>query len=445
MTTPPFPNKFHMPDEYIAPSADRLRRRARTALILVAVLFLGFLGLAAALQIGGAVIGNGEVTVASGVKEIAHPSGGILTAILVKEGDAVVSGQELMRFDTAVSGVTSRSASTSLVQLLARRTRLEAERNGASTIFFPPELTTSDVPETRQIIAGETQLFRLHLAQRHSVTESLIERIRQHEEQIAALRAEIVAIDEQMQLIEPELDGLRKLYERRLVTINRLNQMERTAVQMRGSKAALQSNIAEVRARISQTNEEITTLATKQRSEAASDLATVLAQLNEQGVRLASATDTYRRDVIRAPQSGVVDKIAFTTIGSAVPPNQPILSLVPDSGGLIVEARVRPQDVDQLHVGQHARITFSGLNRQTTPDIAGRLIFVSPDLAHDERATLSFYRIRIKLDAKAVTAASITLQPGMPAEVFIQTGDRSILSFLFKPLLDQIRYALRDQ
>ncbi|RYD46458.1 MAG: HlyD family type I secretion periplasmic adaptor subunit, partial [Sphingomonadales bacterium] len=246
-------------------------------------------------------------------------------------------------------------------------------------------------------------------------------------------------------LIKPELEGLRALYAKQLVTINRINEMERTSVQLQGAKAALQSNIAEARAHISETREQMLNISKTARSEAARELAEVVSQLSEQQVRAASAGDTFARSIIRAPQSGVIDKIAFTTIGSAMPPSQPIVQIVPDRDTLIVEARIRPQDVDQLKLGQPARVTFSGLDRQSTPDIPGSVIFISPELAQDQHSNATYYRIKVQLDAKALAVApNIALKAGMPAEVFVQTGSRSILSFLIKPLLDQIRYALRE-
>jgi HlyD family secretion protein len=215
---------------------------------------------------------------------------------------------------------------------------------------------------------------------------------------------------------------------------------------MKGSKAALESNIAEARAHISEANEQILNVDKQIRSDAGTQLAEVVGQLNDQQVRVATTSDTVDRSEIRAPQSGVVDKIAYTTIGSAVPATQPLLQIVPDRDNMIVEARIRPQDVDQVRVGQSARVTFSGFNRQTTPDIAGKLIFVSPDLTSDQRTGQSYYRIKVRLDADALARApQIALKAGMPAETFVETGNRSILSFLVKPLLDQLRYSMRSE
>jgi HlyD family secretion protein len=434
------------PDAEPDPGAERLRLRTRRAYLLIAALVLGFFGLAAILQVGGAVVGSGEVAVESNVKTLIHPTGGILKALMVRDGDHVAKGQLLMRLDQGVSAVGAESAALGLEQLLARRARLEAERDGASSILFPPDLTTKTDARASEAMARERQLFALRRRERDGSIALLNQRVRQYDEQIASYQAQIAAIESQMTLIEPELAGLRKLHDRQLVTINRLNEMERTAVQMKGSKAALESNIAEARAHISEANEQILNVDKQIRSDAGTQLAEVVGQLNDQQVRVATTTDTVDRSEIRAPQSGVVDKIAYTTIGSAVPATQPLLQIVPDRDTMIVEARIRPQDVDQVRVGQAARVTFSGFNRQTTPDIAGKLIFVSPDLTSDQRTGQSYYRIKVRLDAGALAKApQIALKAGMPAEIFVETGNRSILSFLVKPLLDQLRYSMRSE
>jgi HlyD family secretion protein len=344
-----------------------------------------------------------------------------------------------------VSQVGSESASEGLEQLLARRARLQAEREGAGTILFPAELAASTSPAAREVMERERRLFHLRRAERSGTLELLNQRVRQYESEIQSYRAQIDAIERQMVLIQPELEGLRRLHEKQLVTLNRINAMERTAVQLEGSKAALESNIAQTRGRISETREQMLNVDKTMRSDAATQLADVMAQINEQQVRVASTGDTLARSEIRAPQSGTVDKVAFTPVGSAVPAGQPILQIVPDRDTLIVEARIRPQDVDQVHVGQNARILFSGLERQTTPEVPGKVTFVSADLAQDQRSGQAFYRIKVRLDAATMAKMpQLALKTGMPAEVFVETGGRSILSFLLKPLFDQIRYAFRE-
>ena len=426
------------------PGADRLRRRTRRAFIMIAALVIGCFGLSAMLQVGGAVVGSGEVAVESSVKTLTHSTGGILTAILVRDGDHVAKGQVLMKFDVGVSSVGMESASLGLEQLRARRARLESERDGAGTILFPPELAASKDPKALDAMAREQRLFGLRRREREGSIALLGQRVKQYQEEVRSYQAQIAALDQQMVLVEPELAGLRKLHEKQLVTINRLNEMERTAVQMRGSKAALESNIAEARARISEASEQMLNVDKQIRSEAATSLAEVGGQLNDQQVRVATTSDAVDRSVIRAPQSGVVDKIVYTTVGSAVPAAQPMLQIVPDRDNLMVEAKIRPQDVDQVRIGQTARVTLSGLNRQTTPDIAGKVMFVSPDLATDQRTGQTYYRIKVRLDAEELAKApQVELKAGMPAEVFVESNNRSILSYLFKPLFDQIRYSMR--
>jgi len=442
MTISPPVDAFIVPEEEDFGSS-RLRTRTRRAFALIGLLVFGFFGLGAILKIGGAVVGSGEVTVDSSVRTISHATGGVLTALLVRDGDHVAKDQILMRLDTSVSKVGSQSASTGLDQLLARRARLQAERDEAPAIQFPPEIVHG--ADSRETMASERRLFNLRREERRGTLALLGDRIRQYESQIRSFEVQIDATDKQIVLIQPELAGLRKLYARQLVPINRINQMERTAVELQGSKAALESNIAEARAHSSETREQMLNVDKSARSDAANALAEVSTQINDQQLRSASAGDTFARSVIRAPQSGIVDRIAFTTLGSAIPAAQPILQIVPDRDQLLVEARVRPQDVDQVRIGQSARVVFSGLERQTTPDIAARVIFISPDLVQDTRTGQSYYRIKVQLDSKSMAdAPQIVLKAGMPAEVFVQTGDRSILSFLVKPMLDQLRHAFRE-
>lgn len=423
----------------------RLQRRTRRAFALIGFLVFGLFGLSAILQVGGAVIGMGEVVVDSSVRVVSHPNGGVLREVLVRNGDRVRQGQLLVRLDTTVTQVGSQSASQGLEQLLIRRARLEAERDGAASLRLPPELTATGDARVRELIAREQGLFALRRAELTGTLDLLRQRIEQLDSEIGGYRVQIDAIERQLVLIAPELEGLRRLHEKQLVTINRLNSAERAAVQLEGSKAALQSNIAQARARIAETREQSLNVTKNMRSEAATQLADVVAQINEQQVRVATTADAFARSDVRAPQSGTVDKIAYTTTGSAVPAAQPILQIVPDRDTLVIEARIRPEDVDQVRTGQDARIVFSGLDRQATPDIPGKLIFVSPELTRDDATRQSFYRIRVRVDAAALARnPNIALKAGMPAEVFVSTGSRSILSYITKPLVDQLRYALRE-
>lgn len=413
-----------------------LRRYQRIGLTLLALLLLCLLLAASLVRMSGAVVGQGELVVASKVKTVTHPDGGVIAALLVKEGDSVRAGDPLIRFDSSVTEVSAAMSDMSLDQLLARSERLRAERDGLTALRFPA--TASDAT------ADEHRLFALRRAALSGEQAQLRERVRQREQQIVSHQAQIAAYRQQAALIEPERQGVRDLWERRLVTINRLNELERTAVSLQGSIAALQADIAQARAGIAEIRQQSIQLTQQHRSEAATLLAETEQRIAEQRQRAAGATDSFERSTVRAPASGIVDQLAYTTHGSVIPPAQPILRIVPQ-GPLEVEARIPPTEIDQLHKGQSARIGFPAFNRQTTPEIRGTLDFLSAERINDPQTRQSFYIVRIALaPAELQRLDGLKLVPGMPAEVYLETGSRSLLSYLFKPLADQFARAFRE-
>ncbi len=428
----------------IATPDERLRRRLKLAGMAGAALLILFLLAATVIRISGAVIASGSLGVTSRIKVITHPTGGVLSELLVRDGMRVAAGQVLMRLDTNVSATGAELTGATSDELAARRARLEAERDGSGVIRFPDSLRTSGSPSAAAAMLREQRLFALRRGERSTDLALLRERETQVLAEIASYQVQIDATREQERLIAPELAGLRDLYERKLVTLNRLNQLERTAVNLAGTAASLEANIAQSRARIAEIRQQIFSVERGARSEAGSELANVIATANDAQVRSVSARDALDRSLIRAPYAGVVDKLAFATPGSFVPPGQPIMEVVPVGDELQVEARVSPADVDQLRLGQPARVRLSAFNMQTTPEFPGRLTFVSAERSVEERTGETFYRVRVAIDQAAVRRERLTLTPGMPAELFITTGDRSLLSYLLKPLTDQIGRAFRD-
>jgi HlyD family secretion protein len=427
-------------EEELEQSLGRFSRRAYLAL---AVLLFGF-GLAAALvPIGGAVIGEGRLGVESQVKRISHPTGGVIAEIHVRDGDPVRTGQVLMRLDTTVTGVSADLSGQTVDQLLAQRARLVAESEGRGSPSFPRDLARGDA-SARAAMASERRLFALRAQARSGMRAQLYERIRQLNDQIGGYQAQIAALEQQKALIAPERQGVRELWEQDLVTINRLNQLERTAVDLDGSIASLQASIAQTRGRIAETQEQIISLDQQARSDAGAELAQVNSALNDQRVRSVSAGDQFDRSAIRAPYDGVVDKLAFTTVGGVVPAAETIMEIVPDNDRLIVEAAISPADIDRVQVGQEARVRLSAFSAQSTPELPGRVTFVSAERATAPDTNVSYYRVRIQLDEAAVVREGLELKAGMPAEAFISTGSRSMLSYITKPLRDQFARAFSD-
>ena len=439
---PPLPSSRAEPQDHPEPGLRRELRRAKQG---IAVLVLG-LGVAAALvPMAGAVVGTGHVGVASLIKRVTHPTGGVIAQIYVANGDHVRTGDPLIRFDDAVSGSESSLAALSVYQLLAQRARLEAERLGGQRVSFPDQLLRSTDPGARQAMADEARLFQLRQAEQVSLRAQLATRIVQYRRQIGGYNAQISAYRQQSVLIEPERRGVKELWDKGLVTISRKNELERSAVDLQGSMASLQASIAQTEARVTEVQEQIIQLAQTRRAEAGSQLASINAALNEQQSRNVAAADTQSRSLIRAAYPGLVDKLTFAAIGDVVRPAEPIMEIVPDNDQLVVEAIISPSDIDQIHKGQPARIRFTGLNSTATPEVPGKVIFIAADQTIDPKSQASYFAVRVQIDAKAVARGTgVTLKPGMPAEVFVETGHRSMLSYLTKPLQDQFARAFRD-
>ncbi|GGE03317.1 HlyD family type I secretion periplasmic adaptor subunit [Tsuneonella deserti] len=389
------------------------------------------------------MIAPGRVGVEDQVKRVAHPTGGVIAEILVQNGQHVSKGQLLMRLEDTVSGAADIYSSMTVEQLLAQRARLEAERLGANRISFPRELTTAANGTAREAMANEAKLFALRRSEERQLQAQLRARITQSNQQIRSYRAQIASLVRQQELIRPELAGVRDLWAKELVTINRLNELERTQASLEGNISSLEADIARVGAQITESNERLIQLGESRRAEAATALAQLNTQLNDQRVRNVSAGDQQANREIRAPYSGTIEKVAFAAVGDVVRPAEPIMEIVPDAGAMVVEAMVRPEDVDRLQTGQAARTRFTSFSRAATPEFAGRVTYVASDRTVDPEANVAFFMARVSIDAEAVRREGLDLRSGMPAEVYIETGSRPLVSYLGKPLRDQLARAFR--
>lgn len=424
---------------------DGMRRKLRNTFLALGILVVLFVTAFMLVPIGGAVVAQGSVGVESRIKRIAHPTGGIIAEIYVENGDAVKKGDILMRLDDTVTGADAQLSTLSVDQMLAQRARLEAERLGASGVRFPPELSNSRDPGARRAMADERKLFALRRSESGGIASQLDARVAQYRQQIEGYQAQIVALQKQQALIQPEREGVRELWEKDLVTISRLNQLERTAAEVEGSIASLRAQIAEAQARITEAREQMIQVGQTRRSEAGTELASVNSVLNQQQVRSVSAGDAQDRSIIRAPYDGTVDKMAFSTIGDVVRPAETIMEIVPANDNLVIEAAVSPVDIDRVRDGQPARLRFSAFSVGTTPEFTGRVDYVAPERTTDEQAGTSYYAVRVALaESRLPREIELALRPGMPAEVFIETGSRSMLSYITKPLRDQFARAFRD-
>jgi len=422
-----------------------IQRHLWAGLTLLIVLCGGVGGWAATTEISGAVIAPGVLVVDSNVKKVQHPTGGVVGEIRARDGDRVAIGDIVVRLDETVTRANLGIVLRGLDELVARKARLEAERDGLEGIAFPSEfIERLSEPQVAAIIAGERKLFDLRQSARVGQKSQLRERIAQLREEIGGIAAQIKAKAQEIVLIQRELTGARDLWEKNLMPITKLTQLEREATRLEGERAQLTATSAQSKGKISELELQIIQVDRDLASEVGKELREVDAKIGEFVERKVAAEDQLKRIDIRAPQDGVVHQSVVHTIGGVINAGEQLI--VPSADSLIVEAKFAPQDIDQVKIGQRAVVRFTSFNQRTTPELNGVVTRVSADTTVDQRTSAPYYTLRISLSREEIARlGEVTLVPGMPVESFIQTGDRKVISYLMKPLSDQVMRAFRER
>jgi HlyD family secretion protein len=427
------------------------RRSIRLHLILglavVAVLAGGLGGWASTTQISGALIAPGQIVVESNVKKVQHPTGGVVGELLAHDGDTVKAGDVVVRLDDTVTRANLAIVTKNLDAAWARAARLEAEQRGLDKVTFPVQLTERvREPDVANVMASETKLFDVRVNGRAGQKAQLHERITQLKEEIDGLTAQENAKDQEIALVEKELTGVRQLYDQHLVQISRLTTLERDAARLNGERAQYVASKAQAKGKITETELQIIQVDKDMVSEVSKDLRETNDKIGELIERKVTAEDQLRRVDIRAPQDGVVEQSTVHTVGGVITAGDAIMLIVPQTDDLQVEAKVNPQDIDKLQIGQKTLLRLSAFNQRTTPELNGVVSRVSPDVTTDQRTGQSYYTIRVSMPATEIARlGDVKLIPGMPAEAFVQTGDRTMLSYLMKPLSDQLMRAFKEK
>ena len=414
--------------------------------LVTLLLLAGTVGVwATTAQLAGAVIAAGQVVVESHVRRVQHPTGGVVGEILVNDGDRVKAGDVLVRLDETTARANLAMIENQINQLSARKARLEAERDGRATLALPDTLAAhAGEAAIASIIAGEKTLFTSRRTAREGQVSQLRERIAQIGEEISGLSAQVASKREQIRLIEIELEGVRKLYATNLVSLSRLTSLEREAARLSGEAGQLTAETARAKGRITETELQILQIDQEQRREVATELRDVETRLADLAERQVAAEDQLDRIDLRAPQDGLVHQKAVHTVGGVVSAGEQLMLIVPEHDGLVIEARIEPQMIDRLKVGQDVVLRFSAFDSATTPDLGGVLTRISADLTRDAQSGLSFYLVRIALkEGEQQRLGGKVLLPGMPVEAFIQTGERTALAYMVKPIRDQVMRAFR--
>jgi len=354
----------------------------------------------------------------------------------------------VVRLDDTQTRANLAIITKSLDELAAKQARDEAERDGAKRVLFPADLLARmKDPEVARVVQGEQKLFEIRRAAREGQMAQLRERVAQLKEQVQGLADQVGAKKREIELIGQELKGVRELWSKNLIPITRVTALERDAARLEGERGSLVSTIAQTKGKMTETELQILQIDQDLRTEVGKDLAEIRAKTSELVEKKVAAEDQLKRIDIRAPQDGMVHQLAVHTVGGVITPNgEPIMLIVPKADALTVEARIQPQDIDQVRLGQKAVLRFSAFNQRTTPELTGEVSRVSADVSQDPKTGASFYTIRIAVpEAELVRLNGLKLVPGMPVESFIQTGERTVISYLTKPLQDQIMKAWREK
>jgi HlyD family secretion protein len=424
-----------------------IRKHLIAGLTVVAVLAGGLGGWASTQQISGALIAPGQIVVESNVKKVQHPTGGVVGELRARDGDVVKAGDVVVRLDDTVTKANLAIVTKNLDAAMARAARLEAEQRGLGKINFAPQLLgrASD-PDVAAVIASEAKLFEVRVTGRAGQKAQLAERIRQLKEEIEGLSAQERAKEQEIALVQQELAGVRELYDKHLVQISRLTTLERDAARLNGERAQYVASRAQAKGKITETELQIIQIDKDVGSEVSKDLRETNDKIGELIERKVTAEDQLRRVDIRAPQDGVVEQSSVHTVGGVITAGDAIMLIVPQTDDLQVEAKVNPQDIDKLQVGQKTLLRLSAFNQRTTPELNGVVSRVSPDVTTDQRSGQSYYTIRVSMPPEEIARlGDVKLIPGMPVEAFVQTGERTLLSYLMKPLSDQLMRAFRER
>ncbi|HTP90372.1 MAG TPA: HlyD family type I secretion periplasmic adaptor subunit [Xanthobacteraceae bacterium] len=436
-----------MGDAAASQALQSIRKHVIAGSILVSVLVFGLGGWASTAEISGALIAQGSVVVDSNIKKVQHPTGGVVGEVRAHDGDRVKAGDILIRLDETVTRANLAIVTKGLTELYARRARLAAERDGADSVAMPKELADqADDPDVKDAMSSERKLFDLRRKARLGQKDQLRQRIAQLQEQITGLSAQLDAKDKETKLITQELQGVRDLWAKNLVQLNRLTSLERDAAKIEGERGQLIASSAEAKGKIAETQLQILQVDQDATSDVAKELRDIDSKIGEFVERKVTAEDQLKRTDIRAPQDGVVFQSTANTVGGVIAAGDPIMLIVPEADNLMVEVKVDPKDIDQVQFGQSVVLRFSAFDMRTTPEINGTVSRIAADTSTDQRTGQTYYLVRIAMSADEVSRLGrVKLTPGMPVEAFIQTGERTLVAYLIKPLRDQLMRSFREK
>lgn len=424
-----------------------LRSHILSVGVLSLVLVGGIGGWASTTSLSNAVVSEGTVIIDDNVKKIQHLTGGVVTDLLVKEGTHVQAGDVLLRLDSTSVRSNLGIIDSTLAQLYARRSRLEAERIDAET-FSEKDISANPfgIKPQASLVQSEIQIFNTRRSALAGMKRQLEERKAQLGDEMAGNKLQIESITGSMALVDEEYAGVSQLYKQQRVTMQRVNELKRQKVELEGQKGERMAALAQAEGKIAEIELQSLQLNEDRRTEISKDLGDIEVKVAELEERHLAAVNELNRLEVRAPASGRIYQLMVHTIGGVAAAGEPLMLLAPDSRELTVEAKISTRNIDQVGIGKDVDIRFSAFDQRTTPEVTGKIVSVAPDTVTDQRTGVSYYPVRVKPTAESLAKLKdLALYPGMPAEIFIKVADRSVISYLTKPLTDQMKHTFREE
>lgn len=428
------------------PHLHMLTRSARRlGLVALGLFVLVFGGWAVLAPLASAAMAPGVISTDGHKKTVQHLEGGMIRTIHVREGDAVTQGDPLITLDDTAARSLDAEIRERFLHVLAMASRLEAERADINEIRFPDALLQEGSKETEQVTESQRQLFLSRRATHQGRVRILEARIRQLAEQNTGLDQVIVAEDEQLALIDEEIASSQQLLERGLERKPKVLSLRRVRADISAARAVNRAKIAEIDQAIGETRLQLLAIDEERQEAIAEELTELRRILAELKGQLPNRVDILQRTVIRSPITGTVMNLRATTVGGVIRPGEPLLDVVPGGGQLIIDARVRPTDVERITPGMSARVVLTAYKQRSMPIIYGKLRSISADAFVDDRTGLAYYLAKVEVVPEDLASLSqVQLIPGMPADVMLLDGERSVMEYLMAPILESRRRSFRE-
>lgn len=423
---------------------DAPRRELMIGGAVILAFFVIFLGWAAFAPLDQGAYAQGQVAVSGNRQAVQHREGGVVSDLLVEEGDTVQRGQVLLQLVSGELKANERGVAGQVYALIAQRARLVAERDRLAAVPTPAEfadLGPQDAALAQESLRIQQAQFNARRTGRSTETGVLSQRVAQLNEQIHGYERQLAANAEQQRLIQEELTGMRSLADQGYAPLTRVRALERSAAQLEGEQGSLRAQIARSREAVGETRLQVSGVSTKMNEDVADQLRQIDVQLNELTPRLAELRAQIARSEVRAPASGQVVGLTIFTQGGVIQPGQTLMEIVPDEASQVIVAQISPNDIDNLKLGQTTEVKFPGLRDRNPPIIHGRLTRISADSFTVEQTGASFFRIEIVVPPEELAKlgrAADTLRPGAPVEVVVLLRKRTALTYLLEPLTNNL-------